>query len=666
MVTPALGAETFYVCAGGNGTLPETNACATAWDWDDVDNAANWAASEEDDTKIGPNDTVIWKDDGGTYNFSTDLDTFQSGSSGNVITFISESGDTPTLRRSGDVSSGWSLYSGTACVDAVYRMAADYRNGLFEDGEVLNEEGSMPNAAGEFWWSGATYTYLRTTDSCAPSSHTITYPAGSWIIEISDSYIVIDGLKFEDHNGGIWISSGADYVTVKNSTFEDMFFAGVSNDSVNGGNDNLTIENNTFTHIGMGALYAYKNSNNGTFTGNICTDGNYLEWSMTTDSVPRDGHCAAIHDSDGWTISENLMIDQRDAIVIYGTATHDASNNVIKYNMIRGGTAYKTHYEGTAYGKGITIGSDAGTDYHKDNIVMYNVIDQVNDALYVTQANSDGNGNLFYGNTVYDAEKCIRIRSGANYNYFKNNICTETDTYHVDDEGTAGTNNVFDDNQYYPNDVGFVYEGSTYTTLQNWKDATSQDGDSDPDDPGLTAPATDDFTLTAALAGETLAATYDDALDPDSTDFTTTPPTIVTIQQTGTWDKGAYPYSLGAAPTVTSVTIATNGTTVTIVFSEAITEGTGHNDADLDIDASISGNDISLTYSSGDTTNTHVYTSAQTIHTGETVNFDFNGDADSWENSEGTDVAEIVSKVVVNNSEEIATSTDTSVGIAIS
>lgn len=104
------------------------------------------------------------------------------------------------------------------------------------------------------------------------------------------------------------------------------------------------------------------------------------------------------------------------------------------------------------------------------------------------------------------------------------------------------------------------------------------------------------------------------------------------------------------APILSSSTIAVNGTALTLVFSENVTQGVGYNDLDWDIDASVTGNNIGITYSSGDGTGTHVYTISSTIQIDEVVDIDFNGDVDSLEDGEGNDLAAIVSASVTNNS----------------
>lgn len=104
------------------------------------------------------------------------------------------------------------------------------------------------------------------------------------------------------------------------------------------------------------------------------------------------------------------------------------------------------------------------------------------------------------------------------------------------------------------------------------------------------------------------------------------------------------------APTLTSATIASNGTTITLVFSEAVTRGGSYSNSHFDLDASGSGSNQTFTYVSGDGTNTWTGTVGATIQSGETVDLDFGGAANSVEDSGGNDLAAIVSASVTNNS----------------
>jgi hypothetical protein len=99
-----------------------------------------------------------------------------------------------------------------------------------------------------------------------------------------------------------------------------------------------------------------------------------------------------------------------------------------------------------------------------------------------------------------------------------------------------------------------------------------------------------------------------------------------------------------------SATIAANGTTLTLSFSDAVSQGAGYNDTDWDVDCSVSGSNIAAAYVSGNSTNTHIYSLAATVEEGETCNIDFNGDANSMEDGAGADLPAIASAAVVNGS----------------
>ena len=109
------------------------------------------------------------------------------------------------------------------------------------------------------------------------------------------------------------------------------------------------------------------------------------------------------------------------------------------------------------------------------------------------------------------------------------------------------------------------------------------------------------------------------------------------------------------APQLSSSTIDSTGLALALAFTQSVTQGAGYNNTDWDIDCDVSGADVALTYASGNTTATHNYTIASAIAAGEVCNIDFNGAANSEENSSGIDLAAIVSGTVVNNSAYCAT-----------
>lgn len=128
---------------------------------------------------------------------------------------------------------------------------------------------------------------------------------------------------------------------------------------------------------------------------------------------------------------------------------------------------------------------------------------------------------------------------------------------------------------------------------------------------------------------------------------------IFLVDEDGVASNG-YAVTIGGAdttpPTLQSSTISSNGTTLTLVFDESVTQGSGYNDSDLDIDCVSGGNNISISYSSGNASTTHIYTISQTIYQGDTCNLDFNGDSNSLEDNASNDLAAISNGSVTNNS----------------
>jgi len=100
-------------------------------------------------------------------------------------------------------------------------------------------------------------------------------------------------------------------------------------------------------------------------------------------------------------------------------------------------------------------------------------------------------------------------------------------------------------------------------------------------------------------------------------------------------------------PTMTSATIPAAGNVVNIVFSEAITAGTGGNAG-----WSLTSPSSTMTYASGDTTDTWQYSLGTIIKSTATDNpvISYTQPGDGLEDSDGDDLASIVSGDVTNNS----------------
>lgn len=96
-------------------------------------------------------------------------------------------------------------------------------------------------------------------------------------------------------------------------------------------------------------------------------------------------------------------------------------------------------------------------------------------------------------------------------------------------------------------------------------------------------------------------------------------------------------------------TIASDGTSLILDFSESVYQGSGYDDSDFSLTGSESG-ELTITYDSGDGTDTHEYTIDSTVQDGEDVTLDFNGDTDSLEDDAGNDLEEISDYELTNDS----------------
>lgn len=123
---------------------------------------------------------------------------------------------------------------------------------------------------------------------------------------------------------------------------------------------------------------------------------------------------------------------------------------------------------------------------------------------------------------------------------------------------------------------------------------------------------------------------------------------------TNAWATGAWATNAWAsdapdvtAPTVSSVTLAANGLSLTIVLSEACTIGAG---GSTGLTLVATGGNAALTYASGDTTDTFVFTSARALSSTETATIAYVNPGNGFEDAADNDLASFSGQAVTNNS----------------
>jgi len=386
--------------------------------------------------------------------------------------------------------------------------------------------------------------------------------SGSWTMIIRGDYVSVinfDSIISKDASiGGRAISISGTNVTVDGCTITGPG-SGASNSGAVGiridGADSI-ITNNDISHVNTGINYYAYNATGG--FGGTC-DSNTLHdldapLAGNADCIGISGESPGPHDYSGLVISKNSCSEFTDD----GIDLYFGSNIIVEYNKIG---PYTTADSG-GDGNGIKCG---GSPTGGSNVIRYNLIYGLISANQDVAINLNGASNLeIYGNIAYECSRGITGVTTAAKIY--NNTFADMSERGIYISGGIATthylkNNITDGTDY---DIKLgsvmVVEGG-FNILKN-DSSVSVDGtyNGSGDDlyqtaPGFTNAGNDDYTLalgSAAIdAGADLTATYDDALDPDST----WPDGVATLDQDlfgAGWDIGAFVYDLfisSASPT---------------------------------------------------------------------------------------------------------------------
>ena len=103
------------------------------------------------------------------------------------------------------------------------------------------------------------------------------------------------------------------------------------------------------------------------------------------------------------------------------------------------------------------------------------------------------------------------------------------------------------------------------------------------------------------------------------------------------------------APTFSSATVAANGASITLAFSEAITFGASGNTG-FTLTPTNGGAAVTLTYSSGSGTSSLVYTTSRTISSTEKLTYAYTNPGDGIQDGAGNDLESVTGQTVTNNS----------------
>ena len=386
---------------------------------------------------------------------------------------------------------------------------------------------------------------------------------------------------------GIFIDDGSDYATIGGSSVNGNEIYDCGQDS--GGTD-VVINWSDESTVSYNKLYA--------------TAGNP---TYGTDGI-------ALLYSSGSLIEYNTIYSHNDSTYPYGEDGIDLKQNVndviIRYNHIydhqyqTGITVQMGSYNIQIYGNnihgnkwgGVYIKRGSEGNHNMYNIDVWGNLIWENGAGVIIHSTGDMPGTLtdvgIYNNTLAEngfwngnstsrAGVCILYGSGhivKNNVFYKNHgiysaapgeINTYQQVYTYSTSAATFGNNLY----YYPGrdqDDDFAWMSSTARDLAEWNDYAWVSGELE-DDVEMTDEDNQNYTLVVGSpcidSGEGLGASYDDALNPLTTDHTDVPPTVAMVDQDAWgdgWEIGAFAYptsGITVTVTTTDATAAEEGTT---------------------------------------------------------------------------------------------------------
>jgi len=420
------------------------------------------------------------------------------------------------------------------------------------------------------------------------------------------------------HNGlpALFQAAGADNLTIEYCDFGP----GWGKEAIRGGNQNLssgwTIRYNRFWNSSQ-----YDPDD---VTSGITAEIGIWAWG--------DGETAT-----GFKIYGNWFYNEysagRNAVIVVGgdgvSWLGGPANGTLVYNNTFGGISDSPGFGAVSLN---------GTGTEAKNNLFYQTWERTwtasagTDILTIDNSNGDDDHPYQTGDATYVGGLTGGSATGL---YYVNNI-SATQIYLYDTSGNAsagGTTGRFD----------VTAADSCYTTRagNDWVNASTEANNLSIVTNAFSNYASRNYQLAGATGpGTSLSSPYD--TDPDGN----------TRGSDGTFDIGAYEFVSGAdetAPTFTSATIGTSGTTITLAFNESVTFGAGGNGGWA---LSMSGGAVTLSYSSGSGTSSLVYSLSRTVYSGETVStgLTYTQPANGIEDTAGNDFAGTTDHAVTNNS----------------
>ena len=425
--------ETIYICQGGSGSNPTAGTCAGAYDDSVLSNGSYWSANVAADGLIGPDDLVLFLDDGGA--ITANLSTQEDGLSGQPITFSVPAGENVTWNTQGNGSID--ITNQYITLDCADRMTINHSRGSYDRIIDVND-GGRANAADYFSLKNCNIVGVASTGSVP----------GAWGMVLGDDHFTI--------TGNTW------------TYFEVHIFISFTGSGVHYGE----ISDNVFSHT------------------NQRNDQNNYDGADLITAKSDNGYSPTRMDFSGVTISHNkFSYWGDDAIDMFG-----ASGLTFEYNEV-GPNDGRYHFgEGC---NGIKLGGgsyDPGVSGY-NNVARYNWIHGFSGSCTSKGIIANGAGHqIIYGNLITDMNPtsgdAVAIDLVANevsgegaWKVFNNTI-TDIDGWalRISDNEEAGTlvyNNILDggDGDFYINSNSTEDIGGGYNCLVNSSAVVDSGGD---------------------------------------------------------------------------------------------------------------------------------------------------------------------------------------------
>ena len=528
---PEVYTETHYVTQYGAGAQTG-RSLANAWSVANFNNVANWSTNNSLDGKIGPGDIVYFS---GT--ITSPLIIPGSGDASGYVTFDGyEAGDqSPIVNGTNPGSAVINYASG-------YGIQIDNKKYLsFQDLAITGQQGVLlrGSAIGETEWSEhivfrRNYFYRTTNGAFQQTCQTTGGYANTGV-----KYLTIGGERGQGNY--FWDCKYATYEghILGVNKFEDVVIS--YNKIVNASSTEQSGQNNIACHTGRRILVEYNEV--GRSRGQT---GITMKEDGTSDFIVRFNH-------------------------VWGSGGAGNSTNRNAYN----GYVYGNKFTGGA--RGVAPGKDSENIYIFSNLMVDNGRNGINIQIQTSGTYATNNSH-FYNNTIVNNNLEIgadgwnggifstNTAAATDGVFFKNNIISENAATASNVELAFGDNrNIFTDYNCVYNSNGtakWVWSPSSNFTIKTLAEmqALGQEQNSFIANPRLT----DDYALNqdspAVASGDVLSSPagwdvptiqgvdystevgIDIGLDPDNTDWTTTPPTVGVLTRTGAWDLGAYVY----------------------------------------------------------------------------------------------------------------------------